>query len=208
MKNLSIATAGATFILGAVAMAPAQAANLTKLDYSGTTNVSLFNVVNIPFNVNESITVDNLSGRLSDAEDSGLTIDNPLSYLGSDFNNLFNSVGGSLDSLAGSGSVSKNNVFLSAFNFLYDKSSDILTVKDYNFDNLKACLSGTCNILGQGAFSGSILGGSLPFFGSLSFDINQTATPIAESVPEPSTFIGLVGLGGFLAAKRKQKKAA
>lgn len=209
MKKLSIATAGAAFLVGTVAMTPAKAADLTKLDYSGTASINLPILGDIPFDVNKSVTVDNLSGRLSDAGDSELTIDSPLSLLGDDFNQLLTVFGASLDSLAGSGSISKDNVFLSAFNFFYDKTSDVFTVKDYNFDNIKVCLSSTCNLLGEGDFYGSVFG-FLPVSGNVSFNIDQTATPLSDSqpVPEPGTVLGLVGLGGFLAAKRKLKKAA
>lgn len=211
MKKLSIATIGAAFLaLGTVGIAPANAANLTKLDYSGTANIGINGLFSGSLDVNESFVIDNLSDRLSDAGDSELTIDDPLSFLGGGFKDFFTSVGGSFDSLVGSGSISKDTVLLSNFNFFYNKLSDVLSIKNYDFDNIKACLSSTCNLLGEGYFSGSIFGGLIPVEGELSFNLAQTATPLSESksVPEPSAFLALVGLGSFLAAKRKQMKAA
>ncbi|HEY9850383.1 MAG TPA: PEP-CTERM sorting domain-containing protein [Leptolyngbyaceae cyanobacterium] len=214
MKKLSIATLGAAFVaLGTVAIAPAEAANLTKLDYSGTASIGIFGLGELPFGVDRSFVVDNLSGRLSDEGDGELTIDNPLSFFGEEFNSLFTAFGGSLDSLTGGGSISKDNVFLSSFNFFYDKVSDVFTINNYNFDNIKACLSSTCNLLGQGNFSGSVFSGFIPVEGAFNFNIDQTATPLSEasnsqSVPEPSAFLALLGVGSFLAAKRKQMKAA
>jgi hypothetical protein len=227
VKKLSIATAGAAFVvLGTVGMAPANASALTQLNYSGIASISIFGQsVSLP--VNTSSTIDNLSGRLSDAEDSELTIDHPLSYLGNDFNDLLNLYSASINSLTGSGSVSNNNGVLSAFNFSYDNANDVLTVSDYDFDNLQVCLSSTCNIQGEGAYTGRInrINRFIPASGTISFNVDQTATLLSDapvvtepsaailasasqSVPEPSTLLGLVGFGGFLAAKRKQWKAA
>jgi hypothetical protein len=224
VKKLSIATAGAAFVvLGTVGMAPANASALTQLNYSGTASMSMFGQsVSLP--VNTSYSIDNLSGRLSDAGDSELTIDHPLSYLGNDFNDLLNLYSASINSLTGAGSVSNSNGVLSAFNFSYDNANDVLTVSDYDFDNLQVCLSSTCNIQGEGGYTGRILG-IVPASGTISFNVDQTATLLSDapvvtepsaailasasqSVPEPSTLLGLVGFGGFLAAKRKQWKAA
>jgi hypothetical protein len=224
VKKLSIATAGAAFVvLGTVGMAPANASALTQLNYSGTASISIFGQ-SVPLPVNTSSTIDNLSGRLSDAGDSELTISHPLSYLGNDFNDLLNLHRASINSLTGAGSVSNSNGVLSAFNFSYDNANDVLTVSDYDFDNLQVCLSSTCNIQGEGGYIGRILG-SVPASGTISFNVDQTATLLSDSpvvtepsaailasasqsVPEPSTLLGLVGFGGFLAAKRKQWKAA
>jgi hypothetical protein len=188
---------------------------------------------------NTSSTIDNLSGRLSDAGDSELTIDHPLSYLGNDFNDLLNLYSASINSLTGAGSVSNSNGVLSAFNFSYDNANDVFTVSGYDFDNLQVCLSSTCNIQGEGAYTGRI-NRFIPASGTISFNVDQTATLLSDSpvvtepsaailasdfpvvtepsaailasasqsVPEPSTLLGLVGFGGFLAAKRKQRKAA
>lgn len=210
----TIASVGSAFLaLGTVGMAPANAADLTKVDYSGTANIevnSFLGSVSLPLDVNKSFIIDNLSGRLSDAGDAELTIDDPLSFFGGEFKDLFTSVGSSLDTLVGGGAISKDNVFLSSFNFFYDKLSDVLTINNYDFDNIKVCLSSTCNLLGEGNFSGSVLFGNIPVVGQFNFDLDQTATPLSDpqSVPEPSTFLALVGLGSFLAAKRKQTKAA
>jgi hypothetical protein len=254
VKKLSIATAGAAFVaLGTVGMAPANASALTQLNYSGTANISIFGQsVSLP--VNTSSTIDNLSGRLSDAGDSELTIDHPLSYLGNDFNDLLNLYSASINSLTGAGSVSNSNGVLSAFNFSYDNANDVFTVSDYDFDNLQVCLSSTCNIQGEGAYTGRI-NRFIPTSGTISFNVDQTATLLSDSpvvtqpsvtilasnlpvvaqppatilasdlpvvtepsaatsasasqsVPESSILLGLVGFGGFLAAKRKQRKAA
>lgn len=187
VKKLSIATAGAAFVaLGTFGMAPANATVLTQVDYSGTASISILGQsVSLP--VNTSSIIDNLSGRLSDAGDSELTIDNPLSYLGNDFNDLLNLYNASLNSLTGSGSVSNNNGFLSAFNFFYDNVNDVLTVSDYNFDSILVCLSSTCNVSGQGDYIGTIFG-AVPASGTISFNVNQTATPLSTSpvVPESS----------------------
>lgn len=284
MKKLSIATAGAAFVaLGTFGVAPANATVLTQVDYSGTASISIFGQ-SVWLPVNTSSIIDNLSGRLSDAGDSELTIDNPLSYLGSDFNDLLNVYNASINSLTGSGSVSNNNGFLSAFNFSYDNANDVFTVSNYDFDSIQVCLSSTCNISGQGDYAGRMYG-LIRTNGTISFNLNQTATllpdspvvpeqPIvlpvsdspvvteqptvlpvsdsplvtelptllsvsdsplvteaptvlsvsesrlvtepssvtpassSQSVPEPSALLGLIGFGGFLAAKRKQRKAA
>ncbi len=239
VKKLSIATAGAAFVaLGTVGMAPANASTLTQLNYSGTASITIFGQsVSLP--VNTSYSIDNLSGRLSDAGDLELTIDHPLSYLGNDFNDLLNLYSASINSLTGAGSVSNSNGVLSAFNFSYDNTNDVLTVSDYDFDNLQVCLSSTCNIQGEGAYTGRI-NRFIPASGTISFNVDQTATLLSDSpvvtepsaailasnlpvvtepsaatsasasqsVPEPSILLGLVGFGGFLAANRKQRKAA
>jgi len=239
VKKLSIATAGAAFVaIGTVGMAPANASTLTQLNYSGNASISIFGQ-SISLPVNTSSTIDNLSDRLSDAGDSQLTLDHPLSYLGNDFNDLLNLYSASINSLTGSGSVSNNNGVLSAFNFSYDNANDVFTVSDYDFDNLQVCLSSTCNIQGEGAYTGRI-NRFIPTSGTISFNVDQTATLLSDSpvvaepsamilasdlpvvaepsaatsasasqsVPEPSILLGLFGFGGFLAANRKQRKAA
>lgn len=190
-NKFSIATTGAAFIiLGTISMAPAKATSLTKVDYSGTVNVSIVSPIKQNFDpvaVNESYTVDNLSGRLSDAGDSELTIDNPLSYLKA-FTDLLTPYNASLSSLNGSGSVFQDGTFLSSFNFFYDKPSDILTVKDYDVNSIQPCLSGTCQVSGNGNFSGTVYG-FIPASGNLNFDLTQTATPLpdANAGAQPTT---------------------
>lgn len=215
--KLSIATAGAAVVtLGTIGMAPVEAAQLTKLDYVGQVNTTVSSFLGtIPFtvDVDKSYIIDNLSGRLQDEGDSELTIDNPFGYLGDYFGNYLSKFG-SIDSFSGSGSIFKGLSYsptdlLSTFNFSYSKITDILTVKGYEFDKIKVCLSGTCNISGEGLALGSV---SIPIFGkvpvnaSVNFKVSQTATPL--DVPEPSALLGLIGLGGFFAAKRKLQKAA
>ncbi|MEP0752284.1 PEP-CTERM sorting domain-containing protein [Trichocoleus sp. Lan] len=212
--KLSIATAGAAVVtLGTIAMAPVEAAQLTKVDYVGDV-IGTFKPLlgaEIPFtvDVDKSYIIDNLSGRLKDEGDSELTIDHPFSYLGDYFGNyLSNSV--SINSFSGFGSIFKGLSYsptdiLSTFNFSYNKITNILTVKGYEFDKIKVCLSGTCNISGEGSASGTI-GGVLPVNASVNFKVSQTAKPL--DVPEPSALLGLIGLGGFFAAKRKLQKAA
>jgi hypothetical protein len=159
--------------------------------------------------VDKSYIIDNLSGRLQDEGDSELIIDHPFSYLGDYFGSYLSNYG-SINSFSGSGSIFKGLSYsptdlLSTFNFSYSKITDILTVKDYEFDKIEVCLSGTCNISGEGSASATV-GGFLPVNASVNFKVSQTATPLA--VPEPSALLGLIGLGGFLAAKRKLQKAA
>lgn len=211
--KLSIATAGAAVVtLGTIGMAPVEAAQLTKLDYSGKVNAFLGT---IPFtvDVDKSYIIDNLSGRLQDAGDSELTLDHPFGYLGDYFGSYLSNLG-SIDSFSGFGSIFKGLSYsptdlLSTFNFSYSKITDILTVKGYEFDKIKVCLSGTCNISGEGLALGSVsspIFGKVPVKASVNFKVSQTATPL--DVPEPSALLGLIGLGGFFAAKRKLQKAA
>ncbi|MEP0856138.1 PEP-CTERM sorting domain-containing protein [Trichocoleus sp. ST-U3] len=211
--KLSIATAGAALVtLGTIGMAPVEAAQLTKLDYSGKVNAFLGT---IPFtvDVDKSYIIDNLSGRLQDAGDSELTLDHPFGYLGDYFGSYLSNLG-SIDSFSGFGSIFKGLSYsptdlLSTFNFSYSKITDILTVKGYEFDKIKVCLSGTCNISGEGLALGSVsspIFGKVPVKASVNFKVSQTATPL--DVPEPSALLGLIGLGGFFAAKRKLQKAA
>lgn len=212
--KLSIATAGAAVVtLGTIGMAPVEAAQLTKLDYVGQVSGTvkpLFGA-GIPFtvDVDKSYIIDNLSGRLQDAGDSDLTLDHPFSYLG-DYFGSYLSNNGSINSFSGFGSIFKGLSYsptdlLSTFNFSYNKITDILTVKGYEFDKIKVCLSGTCNISGEGSALGTV-GGFLPVNASVNFKVSQTATPL--NVPEPSALLGLISLGGFFAAKRKLRKAA
>ncbi|MBD1944885.1 PEP-CTERM sorting domain-containing protein [Coleofasciculus sp. FACHB-712] len=212
--KLSIATAGAALVtLGTIGMAPVEAAQLTKLDYSGKVSgtVSLFGDFTV--DVDKSYVIDNLSGRLQDAGDSELTVDHPFSYLG-DYFGSYLSNNGSINSFSGFGSIFKGLSYspddlLSTFNFSYNKITDILTVKGYEFDKIKVCLSGTCNISGEGLALGSVsspIFGKVPVKASVNFKVSQTATPL--DVPEPSALLGLIGLAGFFAAKRKLQKAA
>ncbi|HEY9295750.1 MAG TPA: PEP-CTERM sorting domain-containing protein [Phormidium sp.] len=208
--KLSIATAGAALVtLGTIGMAPVEAAQLTKLDYSGKVSgtVSLFGAFTV--DVDKSYIIDNLSGRLQDAGDSELTLDHPFGYLGDYFGSYLSNLG-SIDSFSGFGSIFKGLSYsptdlLSTFNFSYNKITDILTVKGYEFDKIKVCLSGTCNISGEGSASGTAFG-FIPVQASVNFKVSQTATPL--DVPEPSALLGLIGLGGFFAAKRKLQKTA
>ncbi|MBD2741368.1 PEP-CTERM sorting domain-containing protein [Coleofasciculus sp. FACHB-1120] len=211
--KLSIATAGpAVVTFGTIGMSPVEAAQLTKLDYVGQVDATVSSFLGtIPFtlDVDKSYIIDNLSGRLQDEGDSELTIDNPFSYLGNYFGSYLSN-NGSINSFSGFGSIFKGlsysqTDFLSTFNFSYNKITDILTVKDYEFDKIKVCLSGTCNISGEGSASGTAFG-SIPVQASVNFKVSQTATPL--DVPEPSALLGLIGLGGFFAAKRKLQKAA
>ena len=78
-------------------------------------------------------------------------------------------------------------------------------MKDYNFDQIEVCLSSTCNNSGEGSALGSVFG-NVPVVASVNFKVSQIATPL--DVPEPSALLGLIGLGGFFAAKRKLQKAA
>ncbi|MBD1837772.1 PEP-CTERM sorting domain-containing protein [Coleofasciculus sp. FACHB-64] len=212
--KLSIATAGAAVVtLGTIGMAPVEAAQLTKLDYSGKVSgtVSLFGDFTV--DVDKSYVIDNLSGRLQDAGDSELTLDHPFGYLGDYFGSYLSNLG-SIDSFSGFGSIFKGLSYsptdlLSTFNFSYSKITDILTVKGYEFDKIKVCLSGTCNISGEGLALGSVsspIFGKVPVKASVNFKVSQTATPL--DVPEPSALLGLIGLAGFFAAKRKLQKAA
>ncbi|MFE1744669.1 PEP-CTERM sorting domain-containing protein [Coleofasciculus sp. H7-2] len=215
--KLSIAIAGAAVVtLGTIGMAPVEAAQLTKLDYvgevSGTVN-SFFGGIPFTVDVDKSYIIDNLSGRLQDEGDSELTIDHPFSYLGDYFGSYFSNYG-FINSFSGFGSIFKGLSYsqtdlLSTFNFSYNKITDILTVKDYEFDKIKVCLSGTCNISGGGSALGTVAGVlpvPVPVNVSVNFKVSQTATPL--DVPEPSALLGLIGLGGFFAAKRKLQKAA
>ena len=213
--KLSLATAGAVVVtLGTIGIAPVEAAQLTKLDYVGEisgTVKPLFGA-GMPFtvDVDKSYMIDNLSGRLQDEGDSELTIDHPFSYLGDFFGNSLSNYGVTFNSFSGFGSIFKGLSYsqtdlLSTFNFSYNKITDILTVKDYEFDKIKVCLSGTCNISGEGSASGTVRG-VLRVNASVNIKVSQTATPL--DVPEPSALLGLIGLGGFFAAKCKLQKAA
>lgn len=160
--------------------------------------------------VDKSYIIDNLSGRLQDEGDSELTIDHPFSYLGDYFGSYLSSYGTTINSFSGFGSIFKGlsdstDDLLSTFNFSYSKITDILTVKDYNFDQIEVCLSSTCNISGEGSALGSVFG-NVPVVASVNFKVSQIATPL--DVPEPSALLSLIGLGGFFAAKRKLQKAA
>ncbi|MEW5861588.1 MAG: PEP-CTERM sorting domain-containing protein [Cyanobacteriota bacterium] len=217
--KLSLATAGAVVVtLGTIGMAPVEAAQLTKLDYVGEVSGTVKPLFGAgkPFTVDvkKSYIIDNLSGRLQDEGDSELTIDHPFSYLGDYFGSYFSNSGATIDSFSGFGSIFKGlsdsqTDLLSTFNFSYSKITDILTVKDYNFDQIEVCLSSTCNISGKGSAFGSVSSpvfGNVPVEASVNFKVSQTATPL--DVPEPSALLGLIGLGGFFAAKRKLQKAA
>lgn len=252
MKKLSIATAGAGVLaLSVFGASSAEAASLTKLDYSGSVSVSsplLFlleptsgGLLDVP--IETSIVVDDLDNRLSDGE---LTI--PIFSSLEDYFSISLSDYLSLDVFEGIGSVfsdAAKSIQLSTFDWFYDSSVDILTIGGYDFDSLSSCLVGTCYLAGDGEATAT-----LPLIGEIEaffdFDLTQTATllssngadslpgpppdhgnyfpgmssgttddggvvtsyPDSQAVPEPAALLGLFGLAGFLAAKRRQEKVA
>lgn len=210
IKKLPIATAGAAFLaLGLVSIAPAEAAQVSKIDYEGFLTVSspflpIFtgqpgNTLTLP--LSDSVTVDNLSGRLEDEGDSQLTIPF-LSSLETYLPELFDKIpnGISLTSFSGAGSifgdVAKTNQ-LSSFVWDYNPNNDILTVDGYDFSRIQPCLNGTCYIDGTGTLQSAV---------NVSFDLAQTTTPLgeSESVPEPLTILGSSTALGFGALFKRQ----
>ncbi len=253
MKRLSVALIGAGFMaLGAVSAAPAEAAqvtletckdlnlNCTQLDYSGTVTIEsdlierlaseLSGLPGIVFDgnratatVEQSIIVDNLSGRLHDSGDTELTI--PLSYAQNYSDTIFSGFYSaiSLNSINISGDILdiQENP-LSSFR-IFDKDNEVI-INGYAFDPIKPCLDGTCLITGEGSITTDVnlafLYPSLPVQGSVliptgvNFNVSQTATPLSfveptsvPSAPEPSFLLAsLLAGGGLLTAKRKHKK--
>ncbi len=233
MKKLSIATAGAGVLaLGIFGASSAEAASLTKLDYSGSVSVSsplLFlldptsgGLLDVP--IETDIVVDDLDNRLSDGELTIPIFSSLESYFSISLSDYL-----SLDVFEGIGSVfsdAAKSIQLSTFDWFYDSSVDILTIGGYDFDSLSSCLVGTCYLTGNGAATGTIL--SFPVAALFDFDLAQTATllstdvpdgtiddgvviisyPDSQAVPEPAALLGLFGLAGFLAAKRRQEKVA
>lgn len=231
--------------LGAVSAAPAEAAqvtldtcrqlqlNCTRLDYSGTVTlesdvISLLSselpaLPGIVFKGNQatatleqSIIIDNLSGRLHDSGDTELTL--PLSdaqnYSDKVFSGLFSKFLNflSLNSINIDGKVLdiQENP-LSSFRISYSKVTDQVIIGGYDYNRIKPCLNGICLINGAGSIKTNVAGGSSSVSTNVIFNVTQTATPLdppsVPSAPEPSFLLGsLLAGGGLLNAKRKQKK--
>lgn len=254
MKGLSVALIGAGFMaLGAVSAAPAEAAqvtletckdlnlNCTQLDYSGTVTIEsdlierlesqLAGLPGIVFSdnqatatVEQSIIVDNLSGRLHDSGDTELTI--PLSYAQDYSDTIFSGLFSGFSQFISLNSINIDGQVLdvqenplSIFR-IFDEDDEVI-INGYAFDPIKPCLDGTCLITGEGSITTDVnpafLYPSLPVQGSASvitgvnFNLTQTAKPLSStdtpSAPEPSFLLAsLLAGGGLLTAKRKQKK--
>lgn len=235
--------------LGAVSAAPAEAAqvtldtcrqlqlNCTRLDYSGTVTLKsnlipllrseLSGLPGIVFNGNQatatleqSIIIDNLSGRLHDSGDTELTL--PLSdahnYSDKVFPGLFSRFSKflSLNYININGEVLDiQKQSISSFDISYSKVTDEVIIGGYDFNRIKPCLNGICLINGAGSMTTDVALDFLPQISSVStnvsFNVTQTATPLnppsVPSAPEPSFLLGsLLAGGGLLNAKRKQKK--
>jgi len=234
MKRLSIAIAGTAIALGTVGMAPVEAATVTNLNYSGYLSVKSSYLPYLPgvditgdevtIPIDQDFDIGNLSGRLSDAGDTMLTI--PWKHASDNLPDIFpeslsffyhNDL---LTSFQGMGYVSDiQNNKLSDFNFIYDTPTGEMVVDRYDFNENKSCLSATCIVTGQGDISLSIPGAAvnIPFLetinvdADISFNLTQTAKPLSStetpSAPEPSFLLAsLLAGGGLLRAKRKQKK--
>lgn len=235
MKKLSIATAGAGVLaLSLFGASSAEAASLTKLDYSGSVSVSspllLFldptsgGLLDVP--IETSVVVDDLDNRLSDGD---LTI--PIFGSLEDYFSISLSDYLSLDVFEGAGSIfsdAAKSLQLSVFDWFYDSSTDILTVGGYDFDSISSCLVGTCYLTGNGIASATTPFLPFPLGAFFEFELAQTATllsdggsdettddgvviisyPDSQAVPEPAALLGLFSLAGFLAAKRRQEKVA
>lgn len=195
MNKLSMAIAGTgVMALSMVEIAPVEAADLTRLDYSGSASVSLpwlfldgGTTLDLP--VDSSTVVDNFSGRLADTGDTELTIPF-LSYL-EEYLPEFFSDRVSLSAFEGSGSIfsdaAKTNE-LSEFEWSYNSVEDIVTVDGYDFNNIETCLVGTCYLTGNGEVSATLATLFNPTINAeLRFDLSQTATPVSYNIPvEPS----------------------
>lgn len=244
--------------LGAVSAAPSEAAqvtldtcrqlqlNCTRLDYSGTVTLEsnvisllsskLSSLPGIVFNENkatatveQSIIIDNLSGRLHDSGDTELTL--PLSDVHNSLSNIFSGLFSGSSQVISLGSINLNGEVLdiqkqslSSFDFSYNEVTDEVIIGGYDYNLIKPCLNGICLINGTGSISTNValafLSPNLPLPGSvlvstdMSFNVTQTATPLSfvdppsvPSAPEPSFLLGsLLAGGGLLNAKRKQKK--
>jgi hypothetical protein len=232
MKRLSIVIAGTAIALGTVCMAPVEAATVTNLNYSGSFSVKSSYLPFLPgvtgdeviIPIDQDFDIDNLSGRLSDAGDTMLTIpwkndSDTLSDLFPGFLSFFYE-DDLLTSFQGMGSVwDLQNNKLSDFDFAYDKPTGEMVVDRYDFNEIKPCLSATCSVTGQGDVLLSIpyvdlglpLSGTRSVDAVISFNLTQTAKPLSPtqtpSAPEPSFLLAsLLAGGGLLNAKRKQKK--
>ncbi|MBE9129659.1 MULTISPECIES: PEP-CTERM sorting domain-containing protein [unclassified Coleofasciculus] len=75
---------------------------------------------------------------------------------------------------------------------------------------VEGCLIGACDFTAEATLdiSATSLGMSeynLPLnVASGQAKLSATTSPVTESVPEPMMVLGLMGVGGFLAAKRKR----
>jgi len=245
--------------LGLVGTAPAEAADLTQIDSSGSVAfdvevnpflspvISLFlpselkALLDQPQQVDfeSTILVDNAHGRLSDAGDEELTLG--LSHVEDYLEALLPStVLPLIDDIDVQGSIldSENNL-LSAFDVFF--RDDEIVAGNYSYGDIQGCLENTCQVLFDGSATASVLfpssvnlkvsggftqtamsivddGSVEPGLVSLetsSTPIDSLPEPIAllpvddpntASVPEPATLLGLLGLGGFFAAKRKRIK--
>lgn len=225
--------------LGAVSAAPAEAAqvtldtcrqlqlNCTRLDYSGTVTLEsnvipllarelpsfpgiVFNENKATATVEQSIIIDNLSGRLHDSGDTELTL--PLSDAQNSLSNIFSGLFSRFSQVISLGSINLNGEVLdiqkqslSSFDISYNKVTDEVIIGGYDFNRIKPCLNGICMINGTGSISTNVA------LAGVNFNVTQTATPLdppsVPSAPEPSFLLGtLLAGGGMFAAKRKQKK--
>jgi len=227
-----MAIAGTAIALGTVGMAPVEAATVTNLNYSGALSVKSpylpflpdVNGDEVTIPIDQDFDIDNLSGRLSDAGDTMLTIpwkndSDTLSDIFPGFLSFFYE-DDLLTSFDGTGSVwDLQNNQLSDFNFYYDKPTGEMVVDGYDFNEIKLCLSATCSVTGQGDVSLSIPGAAvgipfletIPVDADISFYLTQTAQPLSPtetpSVPEPSFLLAsLLAGGSLLRAKRQSDK--
>lgn len=170
MHKLFVAMAGAgVMALGLVGTAPAEAANLTKIDSSGSVafdvDVNPFVSLLLPSELQaflepqqvdfeSTILVNNAQGRLSDAEDEELTLG--LSHVEDYLEALLPStVLPLIDDINVQGSIlDSDNNLLSGFDiFLRDNE---IVAGNYGYGDIQGCLESTCKVLFDGSATASV----------------------------------------------------
>ncbi|MGK7875296.1 MAG: PEP-CTERM sorting domain-containing protein [Xenococcaceae cyanobacterium] len=226
MKNLSMAAAGAAFItLGAVGAAPA-AAGTIGFNYNATMSGDAFVEPSFASQIENALGLnpgyitpgnssynESFAGMFTTLDDPNQYLDGDIevtlhflvSALGFDTSNLDLLLAQTNLTWSGTGNITSGLGIL-PFNFGFNNSNNSIkiTFDKSQADIIDGCLVGECTTQSTGSVSLTLLNNT-EVLSMTNMNFSVTTNP--KSIPESSTLLGLIGVGGFFAAKRKRVKA-